>query len=71
MTDNADPDDFHYALLDPDIPINEVPKGRNWVSFDAENIDTLDVAAWANTSRNSLGRPSERTARHRGCSRTT
>ncbi|MEA5385790.1 ABC transporter substrate-binding protein [Haloarculaceae archaeon H-GB11] len=46
MTDNADPDNFFYALLHPGV--EEIPGGQDWVSFDAENFNTLNVAAWAN-----------------------
>ncbi|MCO8246878.1 MULTISPECIES: ABC transporter substrate-binding protein [unclassified Haladaptatus] len=49
MTDNADPDNFYYALLHPGVSIDKVPKGQDWVSFDAENFNTLNVAGWANT----------------------
>ncbi|WP_439028375.1 ABC transporter substrate-binding protein [Haloarchaeobius sp. DT45] len=46
MTDNADPDNFFYALLHPGV--EEIPSGQDWVSFDEENFNTLNVAAWAN-----------------------
>ncbi len=49
MTDNADPDNFYYALLHPGVSIDEVPDGQDWVSFDTENFNTLNVAGWANT----------------------
>ena len=60
MTDNADPDNFYYALLDPGIPINKVPKGQDWVSFDTKNFNTLDVAAWANRDFMKLARKAQR-----------
>ncbi|WP_423743404.1 ABC transporter substrate-binding protein (plasmid) [Haladaptatus sp. SPP-AMP-3] len=61
MTDNADPDNFYYALLDPGIPVNKVPNGQDWVSFDTKNFNTLDVAAWANTDFMKLVRRAQRT----------
>ncbi|WP_458189125.1 ABC transporter substrate-binding protein [Haladaptatus sp. NG-WS-4] len=48
MTDNADPDNFYYALLHPGISQDDVPQGQDWVSFDTDGFNTLDVAAWAN-----------------------
>jgi peptide/nickel transport system substrate-binding protein len=44
-TDNADPDNFLYSLLHPGV---ESPDGQDWVSFETEGFNTLDVAAWAN-----------------------
>ncbi len=61
ITDNADPDNFYYALLDPGIPISKVPKGQDWVSFDTKNFNTLDVAAWLNTDFMKLARNAQRT----------
>jgi peptide/nickel transport system substrate-binding protein len=49
MTDNADPDNFYYALLHPGIPVEDVPDGQDWVSFDTEGFNTSNRAAWANT----------------------
>ncbi|WP_276299811.1 ABC transporter substrate-binding protein [Halorussus lipolyticus] len=49
MTDNADPDNFYYALLHPGVSQDDVPDGQDWVSWDTEGFNTLDVAAWANT----------------------
>jgi peptide/nickel transport system substrate-binding protein len=49
MTDNADPDNFFYALLHPGVSTDDVPDGQDYVSFDTEGFNTLDVAAWANT----------------------
>ncbi|SFR70021.1 ABC transporter substrate-binding protein [Halogeometricum limi] len=48
MTDNADPDNFFYALLHPQVADGELTEGQDWVSFDAEGFNTLNVAAWAN-----------------------
>ncbi len=49
MTDNADPDNFYYALLHPGVSQDQVPQDQDWVSWDTEGLNTLDVAAWANT----------------------
>ena len=48
-TDNADPDNFLYVLLDPKVPMDAVPDDQDWVSFDTEGYSVLNVAAWANT----------------------
>jgi peptide/nickel transport system substrate-binding protein len=48
-TDNADPDNFMYVLLDPKVDMDAVPEGQDWVSFDTEGFSTLNVSAWANT----------------------
>ncbi len=48
MTDNADPDNFFYALLHPQVPDSALTEGQDWVGFDAEGFNTLNVAAWAN-----------------------
>ncbi|WP_265112349.1 ABC transporter substrate-binding protein [Halosolutus halophilus] len=48
-TDNADPDNFLYVLLDPKVDLDAVPDGQDWVSFDTEGYSTLNVSAWANT----------------------
>jgi len=48
-TDNADPDNFLYVLLDPKVEMSAVPEGQDWVSFDTEGYSTLNVSAWANT----------------------
>ncbi|EJN58398.1 ABC transporter substrate-binding protein [Halogranum rubrum] len=49
MTDNADPDNFFYALLHPGVSTDDVPDGQDYVGFDTEGFNTLNVAAWANT----------------------
>ncbi len=49
MTDNGDPDNFYYSLLHPGVSVEDVPEGQDWVGFDTEGFNTLDVAAWANT----------------------
>ncbi|WP_435362676.1 ABC transporter substrate-binding protein [Haloarchaeobius sp. DYHT-AS-18] len=48
-TDNADPDNFLYVLLDPKVDMDAVPDGQDWVSFDTEGYSTLNVGGWANT----------------------
>ena len=48
-TDNADPDNFLYVLLDPKVPMDAVPDGQDWVSRDTEGYSTLNAAGWANT----------------------
>jgi len=48
-TDNADPDNFLYVLLDPKVDMEQVPDGQDWVSFDTEGYSTLNVSGWANT----------------------
>ncbi len=48
-TDNADPDNFLYVLLDPKVEMDAVPDGQDWVSFDTEGYSTLNVSGWANT----------------------
>ncbi|MFC6731485.1 MULTISPECIES: ABC transporter substrate-binding protein [unclassified Haladaptatus] len=44
-TDNGDPDNFFYALLHPGV---ESPDGQDYVTFDTEGFNTLNVAGWAN-----------------------
>jgi len=48
-TDNADPDNFLYVLLDSKVDIEDVPEGQDWVDFDTEGYSTLNVSGWANT----------------------
>ncbi|MFC5971231.1 ABC transporter substrate-binding protein [Halomarina salina] len=48
-TDNADPDNFFYALLHPQVNRSEIPEDQDWVSFDTEGYNTLSVSAWANS----------------------
>ncbi|WP_435334717.1 ABC transporter substrate-binding protein [Haloarchaeobius sp. TZWWS8] len=47
-TDNADPDNFLYVLLDPKVEMSKVPEDQDWVSFDTEGYSTLNVSGWAN-----------------------
>jgi peptide/nickel transport system substrate-binding protein len=56
MTDNADPDNFYYALLHPQLPEEDLPdEGQDWVdAWDNPEFNTLDVAAWANSEFMSL-----------------
>ncbi len=61
MTDNADPDNFYYALLHPGISQDQVPDGQDWVGWDTEGFNTLDVAAWANTEFMDLTERAQRT----------
>ncbi|QLG60775.1 ABC transporter substrate-binding protein [Halorarum salinum] len=48
-TDNADPDNFLYVLLDPKVEMDQVPDGQDWVGFDTDGYSPLNAAAWANT----------------------
>ncbi|WP_135823284.1 ABC transporter substrate-binding protein [Halorussus ruber] len=61
MTDNADPDNFYYALLHPGVSQDQVPQGQDWVSWDTEGFNTLDVAAWANTEFMDVTEQAQRT----------
>ncbi|WP_049900796.1 ABC transporter substrate-binding protein [Halococcus agarilyticus] len=47
-TDNADPDNFAYVLLHPQVEDSELTEGQDWVSFDTEGYNTSNRAAWAN-----------------------
>jgi peptide/nickel transport system substrate-binding protein len=58
-TDNADPDNFMYVLLDPKVDMDAVPDGQDWVSFDTEGYSTLNVGAWANTDYMQLVRDAQ------------
>ncbi|MFC6836946.1 ABC transporter substrate-binding protein [Halomarina ordinaria] len=49
ISDNADPDNFYYPLLHPQVDASEVPDGQDWVSRDVEGFNTGNRAAWANT----------------------
>ncbi|WP_433625982.1 ABC transporter substrate-binding protein [Halomicrococcus sp. NG-SE-24] len=61
MTDNADPDNFYFALLHPGVSQDDVPEGQDWVGWDTEGFNTLDVAAWANTDFMDLTERAQRT----------
>jgi peptide/nickel transport system substrate-binding protein len=60
-TDNADPDNFLYVLLDPKVPLDAVPDGQDWVSYDTEGYSTLNAAGWANTEYMELVRDAQAT----------
>ncbi|PSQ06343.1 ABC transporter substrate-binding protein [Halobacteriales archaeon QS_4_69_31] len=60
-TDNADPDNFLYVLLDPKVPMDAVPDDQDWVSFDTEGYSTLNVSGWANTDFMETVREAQRT----------
>ncbi|MDQ2073436.1 ABC transporter substrate-binding protein [Haloarcula sp. H-GB4] len=60
-TDNADPDNFLYVLLDPQVEMDAVPDGQDWVSFDADGYNTLNVSGWANTDYMELVREAQKT----------
>jgi peptide/nickel transport system substrate-binding protein len=60
-TDNADPDNFLYVLLDPKVDLDQVPDGQDWVSFDTEGYSTLNVSGWANTGYMETVREAQRT----------
>jgi len=60
-TDNADPDNFLYVLLDPQVDLDAVAEGQDWVSFDSEGYNTLNVAGWANTEYMELVREAQST----------
>ena len=47
-TDNADPDNFAYVLLHPQVEDSKLTEGQDWVSFDTEGYNTSNRAAWAN-----------------------
>ncbi len=60
-TDNADPDNFLYVLLDPGVAMEDVPDGQDWVSRDTEGYSTSNVAGWANTEFMERVREGQRT----------
>ncbi|GGJ13656.1 ABC transporter substrate-binding protein [Halobellus salinus] len=45
FTDNADPDNFCYALMHPQV---ESPEGQDWIDWGTEGFNTGNNAAWAN-----------------------
>ncbi|ELZ87748.1 putative dipeptides/oligopeptides ABC transporter periplasmic substrate-binding protein [Haloferax elongans ATCC BAA-1513] len=47
-TDNADPDNFMYVLLHPQVEEDKLTEGQNWVSFDTEGYNTSNRSGWAN-----------------------
>lgn len=60
-TDNADPDNFLYVLLDPKVDKGKIPDGQDWVGFDTEGYSTLNVSGWANTEFIDLVRKAQKT----------
>ena len=60
-TDNADPDNFMYVLLDPKVEMDAVPDGQDWVSRDTEGYSVLNAASWANTDYMELVRDAQST----------
>jgi peptide/nickel transport system substrate-binding protein len=60
-TDNADPDNFLYVLLDPQVEMDAVPDGQDWISFGTEGYNTLNVSGWANTEYMELVREAQTT----------
>jgi len=48
MTDNADPDNFYYALLHPQV--ENPPEDQDWINpDDHDNPNTSNASAWANS----------------------
>ena len=60
-TDNADPDNFLYVLLDPKVEMDAVPDGQDWVSRDTDGYSVLNAASWANTDYMQLVRDAQST----------
>ena len=60
-TDNADPDNFLYVLLDPKVDMDDVPDDQDWVSRDTEGYSVLNAAGWANTDYMELVRDAQAT----------
>jgi peptide/nickel transport system substrate-binding protein len=58
-TDNADPDNFYYVLLHPQV---ESPDGQDWVDWDTEGYNTSNRAAWANQEYMDLVEEAQRTS---------
>ncbi|WP_424014116.1 ABC transporter substrate-binding protein [Halorubrum xinjiangense] len=61
-TDNADPDNFAYVLLHPQVEDSELTDGQDWVSFDAEGYNTSNRSAWANSEYMSLVEEAQQTS---------
>jgi peptide/nickel transport system substrate-binding protein len=58
-TDNADPDNFCYVLLHPQV---DTPEDRNWVEWGTEGYNTSNNAAWANSEYMSVVEEAQRTS---------
>jgi peptide/nickel transport system substrate-binding protein len=58
-TDNADPDNFYYVLLHPQV---ESPDGQDWVDWETEGYNTSNRAAWANQEYMDLVEEAQRTS---------
>ena len=58
-TDNADPDNFCYVLLHPQV---DVPEDQDWVDWDTEGFNTSNNAAWANSEYMSLVEEAQQTS---------
>jgi len=48
-TDNADPDNFAYVLLHPQVDDQYLSEEQDWVSFDTEGYNTSNRSGWANS----------------------
>jgi peptide/nickel transport system substrate-binding protein len=46
VTDNADPDNILYTLLDPGLPVEELPEDQNWVDRTTSGYNQFNFAAW-------------------------
>lgn len=46
VTDNADPDNILFTLLDPGVDEADFPTDQNWVSRDTEGYNTFNFSAW-------------------------
>jgi peptide/nickel transport system substrate-binding protein len=58
-TDNADPDNFCYVLLHPQV---ESPDGQDWVDWSTEGFNASNRAAWANEEYMSLIEEAQQTS---------
>ncbi|WP_226007556.1 ABC transporter substrate-binding protein [Natrinema salinisoli] len=58
-TDNADPDNFYYVLLHPQV---ESPDGQDWVDWGTDGFNTSNRSAWANQEYMDLVEEAQRTA---------
>ena len=58
-TDNADPDNFYYVLLHPQV---EASDGQDWVDWDTDGFNTSNRSAWANQEYMDLVEEAQRTA---------